>query len=668
MVRAYYNQEQFNYGQLGKLMRGRRDTGVYRAGAKTMVNYRPSIQGPAIKRKGTRFVREVKTSANATRLIPFVFSEDDSIIIELGNLYARFYKNGAVLGAPYELTTPYTTADLPNIKFTQIGDIMYLSAGGSSIRPQKLTRIADTNWTIVALDNQLGPVEDFNDGSTTITLSGTLTKGGTSTWTASANTFVSSDVGSVWAIAKHDDKSIIGYARMAGFSSATVATFTNQTDLTAVTTTASLNWREPTWSNTKGYPKAVASHEDRVYWGGTSTYPLNIVGSVTSSYENYDIDDATADDGLNFNLAGQINDIEWLASDGEFLVAGTLGGLGFVEINISGDAVSPRARFGTNAGASAIQGVKMKDQIVYAHNSNKHIYQANYNDISLKYVSTRLTDINPDIIENGITNYMATIEQPDSIAYMVSNGDLKGMLYDPNQEQSVVGFHSYEFTGDVESVASIPSTTGQDQIWLIIKRTINGATKRYVEYIDNSDNEIYVDSAVVYSGSATRSLTGLSHLEGETVRVWGDGADFGEFVVNSGTVTIPTTKSAVENAYIGYGYNADLEIMPIDIPVPQTGGTTQTLKARINEVIVILYDTLGLEYGEAPETLQTLPFRSSGDAMDGPPGKAGEVYPEEKQLTFTGNWSRAPSIYLRSSGPFPCIIISLMARMEVNSN
>lgn len=664
-MRAYYNQEQFNFGRLGPLVRGRRDAPFYRKGAKLMKNFRPTIQGPAVKRNGTKFVREVKTSANVTRLIQFIFSNDDSIIIELGNLYARFYKNGAVLGAPYELTTPFTTADLPNIKYAQLGDVMYLVAGGSTHRPQKLTRISDTSWTIAAVDNQLGPVEDFNTGSTTITLSGTLTKGGSSTWTASAATFVSTDVGSVWAIAKHDDQTIIGYARMTGFTSTTIATFTNQTDLTAVTTTASTNWKEPTWSDTKGYPKAVAFHEDRLFFGGTPTYPLNIVGSVVSSYENYDIDDATADDGLNFNLAGQINDIEWLTSDGGFLVAGTIGGLGFVEISISGDAVSPRARFGSNFGSSSVQGIKINNQVVYLHNSTKTLYEAGYNDVSLKYESADLSVISQDLLGSGI-QYMAQVEQPDVAVYMPYSGDLKGAIRDPSQQ--VIGWYEYVFEGDVESVATIPSTTGEDQIWLIIKRTINGATKRYIEYIDNSDDDVYVDSAVVYSGSATRSLSGLSHLEGETVRVWGDGVDKGEYTVSSGAITIPTTKSAVESAHIGYAYNADLEIMPIDIPIPNTGGTTQTLKARINEVIVILYDTLGLEYGETPETLQALPFRSSGDAMDGPPSKAGELYPEERLLTFTGNWSRAPTVYLRSSGPFPCTIISLMARMEVNSN
>lgn len=665
-MRVYYNQEQFNGGKLGKLLRGRHDNAFYKKGCKTLTNFRPSTQGPVVKRKGSKYVQSVKTPANKTRLIPFIFDEDDSIVLEFGNLYIRFYKDGAPIMSgmsPYEIVSPYATADLPNIKYDQYGNLMYLAAGGKSIRPQKLTRITDTNWTIAALDNKFGPVEDENTTATTINVTGTKTVGGTSTWTASAALFNASHVGSVWGI-KKDSADEVRYARMTAFTSSTVADFVNQSDLTHLASATAL-WFEATWSGVRGYPYAVAFHEDRLYWGGLDANPLDIVGSVVGSYENYDIDDASADDGLHFNLAGQTNLIQWMESDGSFLVCGTLGGLGFVEIDISNTTINPRARVGSNFGSSKTQGIKINDQIIYLQKAKRQLFETQYNDVSLKYVSSKLSAINNDILV-GDTDYLDATEQPDVAAYMPSDGELKAFLREPNQE--VAGWYEYAFDGEVESVAIIPSVTGDDQIWLVIKRTINGSTTRYVEYIDNSSEEIYVDSAVTYDGVATRTLTGLSHLEGKTVTVWGDAAAAGSYTVSSGTITIPSSKSAVMKAHIGLPYNADLEIMPIDIPIPATGGTTQTLQTRVNEVALVVSNTLGLQIGRNFDNLKTIPFRSSGDAMDTGVPKAGADYPEEIVVPFDGEWTRAATICLRSADPFPCTIVSLMARLEVNSN
>jgi hypothetical protein len=383
------------------------------------------------------------------------------------------------------------------------------------------------------------------------------------------------------------------------------------------------------------------------------------------SYENYDIDDASADDGLHFNLAGQTNLIQWMRSDGGFIVCGTLGGLGFVEIDISNTTVNPRARVGSSFGSARTQGIKINDQIVYLQKAKKQFYEAQYDDVSLKYTSIKLSAINNDILV-GDTEYLDATEQPDVSVYMPSDGGLKAILREPGQE--VTGWYEYEFDGEIESVAIIPSITGDDQIWLIIKRTISGSSTRYVEYIDNSSEEIYVDSSITYSGTATRTLTGLSHLNGKTVTVWGDGSAAGSFVVSGGSITIPSNKSAVTKAHIGLAYNADLEIMPIDVPLPQTGGTTQTLLTRVNEVSLILLNTLGLQIGRSFANLVTLPFRTSGDLMNGPPSKIGENYPEEVTIPFDGEWTRAATICLRSSDPFPCTVVSLMAKLEVNNN
>lgn len=753
MARVYYNQQSFNNGKLGALMAARDKLVYHTRGCKTLSNFRPSVQGPAVKRKGTVYVSELQDSSKKARLIKFIFSEIDSYVLEFGHNYIRFsqddddvfeadktitnatqadpvvvtstahgysngdeieinsvvgmtelndkrylvsnvtantfelqdkdgtdidgtgytaYTSGGIAKKVYEIVSPYGETDLPSLKYAQLGDIMYIAH--PDYRPRKLTRLANTNWTMAEMDNRLGPVEDVNETSTTITLSGTLTEGGTSTWTASAATFQSDHVGSVWAIAKHDDTTVIGYARMTSYTSSTVADFENQSDLTSVTTTASTNWYEASWSGVRGYPRAVAFHESRLFWGGTASSKLTVYGSVTNgAYEVYDIDDASDDDALIFEISGRINDIQWLASNGNFLVAGTYGGLAFIGSTTLNDAISPtnvKARTGSSFGSSNIQGVQINGSIIYSHSNNKSLYKANYDDVTLQYLSLDLNDFNPEILSSGIS-YMDVVEQPDSAILTVSNGDLDILSYDETQGvegQPLIGWYEYQVDGDIESVATVP-TLGDDKIWVIVKRTIDGTTRRYKEYFDISSNDIYVDSAKTYSGTATRTFSGLEHLEGKTVSVWGDGSYANDFTVSSGTITIPDDKTAIEDAYIGLPYNADLETMPISTNsrLQSSDTSVQTYNARYNELQLILYKTIGLQAGFSFDDLITVPFRNVNSQMTSPPATFGATYPDIKQINFNQTWTRQPTICLRSSLPLPCTILSLTARGEVES-
>jgi hypothetical protein len=747
MTRAYFTQEQFNAGKLGELLRGRFDSKLYKAGCKELINFRPSVQGPAIKRKGTVHVSEVEDSSNATRLVKFIFSEIDSVVLEFGDETLRFksgisdileasqsitgatqadpvvitysgsdnyangdevlitdvvgmtglnnkrylvanvdtgantfeitdkdgnnidgtsytaYSSGGSIEEVYQITTPYGSSDLSKLKFAQLGDIMYIAH--PDYAPRKLSRSGDTDWTIETVPYEMGPVQDINESTTTITLSGTLTEGATSTWTSSTAIFDSSDVDTVWAIAKHDDSTIVGYAKMTSFTSSTVADFSNQTDLTSVTTTASTNWNYPSWSETFGWPRAVAFHDQRLFWGGTNNAPLTIWSSVaTGDYENYDIDDASADDSLVFELAGRINTIQWMASDGDFLVIGTYGGLSFISFTVGDDVVTPTAKVGTQFGSSNTQGVRINNQIVYAHSNNKSLYESKYDDLSLNYLSLDLNDYNTSILSDGIT-YKDTIEQPDIGVVCVAGGKL--VILSRDSSRDIQGWYEYQINGYIESVCVIP-TTGNDRVWLVVKRTIDGVTRRYTEYIDVSDQDIYLDSCIVYSGSATRTFSGLEHLEGEEVSVVGDGSYAGDYAVSGGSITIPDSKNAIEEAIIGLSYNADLEVMPINIPLQQTGGNSFLMMSRVNNLLISLYKTIGLQVGDGFDNLETVSFRNTSDNMDAAIPAFGDSYPEVKEKTFNGTWTRTPTICLRSNLPFPCTIVGISARMEVNTD
>ena len=206
MPKATLSLTNYAAGELSPVLFARNDVAAYNMGAATIENFVVSQYGGLIRRPGTYFVKEVKSSSNFTRLIPFVFNTDQTYILEFGNLYIRFYKDEGNLtsgGSPYEVSTPYTSAQLPDLQFAQTGDLIYIAH--NSHAPRKLSRSGDTTWTLtnLMLKNtttvfKRGPFLDDNITAVTITPSGDT--GANVTLTASAATFNANHVGSFWKV------------------------------------------------------------------------------------------------------------------------------------------------------------------------------------------------------------------------------------------------------------------------------------------------------------------------------------------------------------------------------------------------------------------------------------------------------------------------------------
>ena len=193
MARVAAQLTNFTAGELSPRLDGRNDLSKYPAGCKTLENIVIYPHGAAARRPGTQFISEVKTNTAKTRLIPFEFSTTQTYVLEFGNQYMRVYKDkGRVETSPgtaFEISTPYLTAELFDIKFAQSADVMYLTH--PSHPTKKLSRTGHTSWTLTEVDVTNGPFLDSNISTTTLQPSGTS---GSVTITASASTFVSTDV------------------------------------------------------------------------------------------------------------------------------------------------------------------------------------------------------------------------------------------------------------------------------------------------------------------------------------------------------------------------------------------------------------------------------------------------------------------------------------------
>lgn len=187
-------QYSFNGGEYSPRMYGRGDYEPYSKALKTATNCYITAHGPVVRRSGSKYIAEVKDSTKTTRLIPFIFDNSgDALVLEFGHNYIRFIKAGAVLGAPYEVTTTYTSSEVNDIDYVQYGNIIYLAH--PSHAPAQLVRTNDTSWTLSDVSLSPPPTVELGEYP-----SGSLTPGATTgtgvTFTASgSNQFLEGDVG-----------------------------------------------------------------------------------------------------------------------------------------------------------------------------------------------------------------------------------------------------------------------------------------------------------------------------------------------------------------------------------------------------------------------------------------------------------------------------------------
>ena len=193
MARATWTQNNFNGGEFSPLAYGRSDLAKYKNALATCLNYVPTSQGGLTRRPGTRYVAEVKNSANAVRLVTFEFSITQAYVLEFGPGYVRFYANDGQLqnaGTPYEVATPYGAGDLQGLSFTQSADVLYIAH--PSYAPRKLVRAGALSWTLSTISFLDGPYLPVNTSSTTLVATGTT---GTVTVTASSTAGINGGAG-----------------------------------------------------------------------------------------------------------------------------------------------------------------------------------------------------------------------------------------------------------------------------------------------------------------------------------------------------------------------------------------------------------------------------------------------------------------------------------------
>jgi hypothetical protein len=572
-------QSTFSAGKFSAHAAGREDLEKYGQGFKDSLNVRIGSLGGTYRRGGTRHIAAVKTGNTIVRVVKFKFSADDQYVLEIGNVYIRFYRNQAQIGAPYQVTTPYLAADVMDLRFAQSGDTVYVVH--KDYAPRKLVRTGHTSWAISTISFTAAPVA----------------------WGAN------------------------------------------------------------------DYPQRVWIHESRLYFGNSPSYPNTFWASRIDDYEDMTTG-SLATDGFSFTLVaeGQPNGIQWVVSNNVFAI-GTAGAEFVVYPPDEKSAISVeniKAKRYTSIGSHATPAVSVDAAALFVQKGRRKLRQFQYVFENDRFESTDISLLSGDLLESGIEE-IDFLNDPENTVFMRrTDGKIACMTYEPTIGMNAMYLYGIAGTDAVvESICTIDGSIAEekDELWMVVSRTINGATRRYIEVLDwglldeDEDEEaFFFDSGItVVNGTPSTAVSGLSHLEGETVSIFADGAPQADKVVSSGAITLDVAATTVN---VGLDFSSYFEMLPAR--VPSNAGSTRSMMKRPVGVFARVHRSLGMKAGADADSMR--------EYIHGPPDNFDTPYSPFTgllELDFDSDSSYDVPIRIESSSGRPLAVLSLFSTIEI---
>ncbi len=686
--RAY--QPSFTGGELSPALGARVDLAKYQSGLRTALNVFVHPHGGVSNRAGLQFISEVKDSAKRARLIRFQFNTEQTYILEFGDLYIRIFRDGGLVlsgAAPYVVVSPYTAAQVQDLVFVQEADVLYLCHVDHPVR--KLGRLADNNWTLTTVDFK--PLINPPAGTPVVTKPGdTAGKTGyvattyryrVSAVAESGEESLPSNAGSVvndlaiqgginrvtWTavtgaaryIVYRDDNGIYGYV-----GGTTGLTFDDENITPDLSDTPQAG-RNP-FNAAGNYPRCVTFIEQRLAFAATLNDPQAVWLSQSANYENFGVSSpAKASDAVTFRIrARQVNEIRSMISVRGLLLL-TSGSEWIVTGGSAADAISPSAIKLDNQGyrgAARVQPIVVGNTVLFAQRLGGVVRDFSYDYTQDSYVGKDLTILARHLFKGREISAWDYAQAPDSVVWVVlDDGALVSLTY--MKEQDVWAWTRHESGADAsfEDVTVIEED-GEDVPYFIVRRTIDGVQKRYIERLhsrafDDVQDAFFVDCGLTYSGPPATVLNGLSHLEGQTLVALADGNVVRNLTVTDGSVHL---QNAASKIHIGLPVTAAIETLDLDVGQVQGLGTVQGRSKSVSEVTFRVENTRGIFTG--PEDGE----RDSGTLVEYKQRRnenwdeAISLYTGDLTITPYWDWNTSGAMWVKQFDPLPMTILSIM--------
>lgn len=440
-------------------------------------------------------------------------------------------------------------------------------------------------------------------------------------------------------------------------------------------TDATYLWSDGAFSEAHGYPAAVAFHEGRLVFGGTTSDAQTIWGSVSDDYESF-LTGTDDDQSYRHTLAAQEhNAIRWMVSERR-LILGTSGGEYVVGSSDDSVVVTPsnvRARRHSNFGSDTIQALLINDAVIYAERHGRRIREYGYSFERDRYQATDLTILAEHISDTGIKE-LAFQQQREAVLWAVTEGgNLIGLTYE--RDQGVSGWHCHT-TGSSDTFESVETIYGEDEedeVWVLVKRTVNGATRRFIERMEPTQYETqkagtkadfwYVDSGLSSSGSSLTSIT-LPHLPSTVVAVIADGVEQAPITTSATGVAALTSGLTASKITAGLPMTSRLEPMKLEVGLPN--GTARSREGRIHRVGMSVWQSMGGEFGPTAIgtvsglNLDPILYRTTDDGLDASP----DVYTGELELDCDFDYVEGVTIGIVTDSVYPLSVLMLVPKLR----
>jgi hypothetical protein len=418
------------------------------------------------------------------------------------------------------------------------------------------------------------------------------------------------------------------------------------------------------FSADNGFPSAVGFHNLRLWFGGTEKEPNRVRASAVNDFLNFATgseDDDAIDITLASNEASQVN---WIASFRQGVVVGTSSEEWTVQGGDGTEVIKPsniQAIRRNRAGSKNLGPIQTKDALLWVSRTGRHLYEMGYVFTEDNYQAADMTERAEHITAGGIEE-VALQSEPDPILWCVTGeGILAGFSY--NRQNEITAWFRRTTDGEFESVATMAGTTSDaDEVWVIVKRTINGSTKRYIERFapvaaayDFSDLSglCYVDCAKPHAGGISSS--GFSYLEGEAVKVYSygeNGVASLDSVVSGGSVDY-SGGAGGDGGFIGLAIPSVIQAMPLDVPLRD--GSSASREWIVKRARLLLNN-------------------SQGGSQHGKPSDPGFIITYPSSALFTGridehinaNWEMTTEFTIKHSDPTPFNLLGYVLIAEVD--
>lgn len=667
----------FGGGEVTPEFFGRLDDSKFQSGLARCRNFIVVPHGPIENRPGTLFVREVKNSAKRTRTIPFVYGFGQSLIIEISEGAFRFHAEGQTVlsaGVPYEVAHTYLEDELFEISYAQSGDIVKLAHRNHPRR--ELRRLGATNWQLVDLTT--GPLlaaptgvgGTATPGATPGTPFNTLYKitaltGELDESLASASTTISNNLYDDGAYNTITWSAVTGAERYNVYKlAAGLYGYIGQTDQLTFqddNIAPDLGSTPPLditlFDGAGNYPGAVAFYDQRAAWGGSILQPQNINMSRAGAEENFNYSIPTKDDdSIQFKIASRENNAILHLVPMSDLIVLTPAALWKVSGGLS-EVLTPitlLAREQTYVGSSQVKPLKVGNNMIYVAARGGHLREFGFDGNKSGYISGDVSVRAPHLFDDDDVASMTLQLAPYPIVWTVmDSGKLVGLTYIP--EQQVGAFHWHDTDGFFEDATTIYEE-GRDVTYFVVRRTINGVTKRYIERLADrrfsaQSDQFFVDCGARFdSATPVNTVSGITWLEGKEVAVLADGAVVDPQVISGGVLTLPDDITANAITF-GLPYVSDAQTLPMTF---RTSGYGQGLPKNVNAVYLRVYRSSSIFAGPTFEELVENKQRTI-EPMGSPP----ELKTEEVEIVIKPGWSDDGAVCVRSSDPTALTIVSM---------